>query len=179
MTSQLTSTDAPTTDATEPAAPRRLPRALARTGILGTLLIALFLAFAPAASAASWGYGGYNSWNWFGCQIHAGAVYDPASSNGVYNVYGGGQFANCTVRHNYRVYVQEQYSPNGSTWYNIGSQVHSPEYLNAYGMTANNITVTGPACGRVYWRTAVQVWADGYWSGWVYSAGRYAAATRC
>jgi hypothetical protein len=157
----------------------RIPRTAKRTGLVFAIVAALFLGFIQSASAATWGYGGYNYWYWNGCQIRAGAVYDPYSANGVFDVYGGGQLAACSARHNYEVFVQEQYSPNNRNWYNIGAQVHTGEYVNAYGMSANNIAVTGPACGNEYWRTAVDVWADGYWSGWVYSTSHPANATRC
>ena len=133
------------------------------------LLVAAFLG--QSASAASWGFNGYNSWNWYGCKINAGPVYDPHTSQGRFAVIGGGQFTACPVRHNFEVYVQEQYKAKlGGPVYNIGARAASGLFRNSYGMPAGNIAQTARLCGYTgYWRTAVDVWSNGYWSGWRYS----------
>lgn len=148
---------------------RKGGRIAARLGVLVAAFAVMISALTGSANASSYGYGGYNSWNWWNCQITAGAVYDTAGSNGHFAIIGGGQLRNCSSRHNFRVFVQEQLNQNGNI-YNIGSQVGGAEFYNSYGMSPTQIQTTGRLCGYYgTWRTAVNVWADGYWSGWLYS----------
>jgi hypothetical protein len=142
-----------------------------RAGVIASLVLFVTALFGQSAFAASWGYTGYNYWNWYGCRINAGAVYDTHTSQGRFAVIGGAQFSSCPVRHNFQVYVQEQYKAGlNTTVYNMGAQTNSGLFSNSYGMPAGNIAETARLCGYTgYWRTAVDVWSNGYWSGWLYS----------
>jgi hypothetical protein len=145
-------------------------RVTKRLAVTATALAIIMSTFMSSASASSYGLLGYNYWPWWNCQITAGAVFDTAGSNGHFAVIGGGQLRNCATRHTFHVYVQEQLSQNG-TVYNLGAQSVSGTWANSYGMSATQIQTTARLCGyNGYYRTAVRVLADGYWSNWVYSS---------
>jgi len=107
------------------------------------------------------------------CTVKSGPVYDPYTTNGKFDVIGGGTFW-CRTIHTYTITVTEYFALPGGNYY-AQAGTHSYSATNYY---TNGIVETGRLCGTGWWYTAVKIAAAGYSPALVFSSTpHYVSAT--